>query len=318
METSDKEHLYKKLIKQTTYPGDVCPTEDNLVRWVQKALTPSECDKMEQHMQGCRQCAEAASKLTSARSWFQEHESFVFAGIIEKAAREGIQPWASCPSSQILELYAGDAISRDEVGQRFRHSLKAHVSQCLSCGHKYINNLHELKEKIILKLEDLADSAIDTAISTLHELLWGLQTQAIAQGTGHGVKAIPGYRSGDVPVLEAIQLNRENQLVLDDEAQPVKTAFNVIRAEIEHDGHLVLDLVTADKRYWEKPGCRFMISAVLTYRNHKVVLPTEKIYSDGRVTFVANLVSGVEIRAIPLSSIQLSIRKDPKETTENI
>jgi len=154
--------------------------------------------------------------------------------------------------------------------------------------------------------------------SALHELLWGLQTQAIARGTGYGARAIPGYRSGTIPVLEAIQLNQEDKLVLNDEAQPVKIAFDVIRAEIEHDGHLVLDLVTADKRYWEKPDCRFMISAVLTYYNRKVVLPTEKIYSDGRVTFVANLVSGVEIRTIPLSAIQLSVQQDPLESTEKI
>jgi hypothetical protein len=307
MEKSQLEHLYRRVIDQEEYPGEVCPNERNLVRYSMESLSSLERERILYHFSLCRECREVISKLTSARDWFRTNKAIILRGVAEKAIQAGLEPWASCPSQQILENYAIGAIPDTEAGNKFRKHIESHLIRCSDCKRFASSSYIKFKKVIVIKLEELYGRISDTMANTLRELLLGIQEMATVQGIGHGIRAMPGYRSEATSSLQGLLIDKDGRVVLNNEGEPLKVDFALIRAQIERDGHFVLDLSTSDKNYWETPSREFIVSAVLQYENRRLVLPSEKIYSDGRVTIVGNLVSGVEIEDLPLSAIQITV-----------
>ena len=99
------ERLHAAIVAQDEYPGEVCPTERNLARFVAGEMADDEARRAEDHLAECDPCRQAADRLRQAATWFAGNRAAVFAGLEEKAAVAGLEPWASCPSPQELEAY---------------------------------------------------------------------------------------------------------------------------------------------------------------------------------------------------------------------
>ena len=174
MKQFELECLHKLIITQEEYPGNVCPTESNLVRFITGSLSETEREKMRDHFLRCHCCTKAASKLESAHSWFQENESLILGGFAEKATRTGLQAWASCRSPHILEEYATDAISDIRVGAVFHKCIESHLDQCPGCHELGTPERTRLGETLVMELGDLRGLTTWASVKTLREQLMAI------------------------------------------------------------------------------------------------------------------------------------------------
>lgn len=310
MNRSQLAQLYERVIAQDEYPGGVCPTELKMVEFVTRALPEPERQRLEAHLSECAGCQQAAEKLRTARRWFSENASLVFTGIPQKAADAGVEPWTSCPSDDILEMYALGALPETESGARFKARIERHLAACETCRQAAEQARGRLATLLTLRMADLQRHVSQAAHDTLRRMLLAIKAVAIAGGVGQRVRAMPGFRSQPALSLDALVLDRDGKMVLDHKGSPRKVIFDLIRGEVERDGHFVLDLSTADREYWEGAQQRYVVSATLSHENRRLILPAEKIYGDGRVTIVGNLPSGVEIRDLPTSTITLTLVRE--------
>lgn len=306
MDTRQLKTLYDRLLDQQDYPGDVCPTDRNLVRLTEGSCSQAERQRMEAHFAECHECLELASKLQAADQWFGENQPQVFAGIEHKAVLAQVEPWASCPAPEILHRYADGAVPASPAGDLFRGRIDRHLAACDTCREKESAYRPGLAKTLMMTLRQLRDAAGDS-VDRVRQMLLGVQAMAVACGSGHGARAMPGYRGQTGPTMSAPVVDAEGRLVLDDDGEPRHAKFELIRAGIERDGHFVLDLSTADRNFWQTADRNFVVCATLQHEHYKLILPTEKIHADGRITIVGNMVSGVEIRDLPLAAIELSV-----------
>ncbi len=90
--------MYEKLIRQQSYSGGVCPTENVIVKYDSDELTESQRHLVEEHFAQCRLCREDYISLGRAGEWFRQCEHVLLGGIAAKGTAAGALPWARCPS----------------------------------------------------------------------------------------------------------------------------------------------------------------------------------------------------------------------------
>ena len=321
--------LHQRVIAQHEYPGHVCPTERKLVEFVRGKLPLAESTRMEEHLSHCAACRDDAARLQAAAEWFRTHRDEVFAGLEGKAADEGIEPWASCLPRDLLDRFVADTLPHTARGARLRARIEAHLAGCESCRHRAQQARDTLAATVVVALAYLRDHAaphedgaslpdsgkpgtgVPPAAEQAHALLLAIQTMAVARGTGRRARAMPGYRGqADTPIA-ALCVDAEGALVLDAHDNPTSVRFDVIRAEVEADGHYVIDLITHDRTVWERPEAASTVRIELRHEHRRLVLPAQKIGADGRVTFVGDVPSGVGIREFPLAALSVTIATLP-------
>jgi len=310
MNDADIERLYDQIIMQDKYPGGSCPTGRSFVRYVKGSLSDEEQQNMREHLSSCPPCARMVEDLELARRWFREHERSMASQVAERAAQIGLPAGQECPPVEALEKYCTSAVPDTEAGRRFRRRVKEHLAACAVCQRTVDSWGKRLDRVVTIALDELRGGLVQALVDKVRELLLGIQAAAAVRGAGGYVYAAAGYRAGALASVNAIVLDRQRWITLSDEGQPVQVAFDLIQARIERDGHFVLDLCTADRRYWESTSGRFVVSATLLGENTKLVLPAEHIRPDGRVTIVGHIPSGVEIEALPVSALSLAILED--------
>lgn len=309
MDRSQLEQLYARVVEQAEYPGHVCPTETKMVEFVSGALSEPERRRLKAHLPECAGCRHAVEKLRQARAWFTENASLVFSGLAEKAADAGVKPWAACPAADVLERYVMSAVPATEAGDRFKARIEQHLAQCAACRQAAEEASGRLATMLTLSATELQRRADRTALDALRDMLVAIRAAAAARGLGRRVRAMPGFRSQPASSLDALVVDAHGTMVLDDEGRPERVSFDLVRAEIEGDGHFVLDLSTANQAYWESGARRFTVCATLAHENQRLVLPPERIYGDGRATMVGKLPTGLDIRELPIAAMWLSVVK---------
>lgn len=309
MDKSDLETLFDRLVAQNEYPGDICPNEVKLSEFVVGTISDVERDRMEQHLSGCSECAQDAQRLQTARRWFRDHQDDIFADVAAKASLAGIEPWASSPSADELRVYFLNMVPESDAGRRFKQRIETALgddSVCRDLAGKIRANLATM---VIIRLEGIRESADKETTAALRAMLLAIQAVSLARRAPRRALAKPGYRGHVTTSVHAMLLDHQGKMMLDDQGRPEKVAFEVVKAGLEADGHFILDLSTAERQLWEKPDNQFILSASIHSENRRLVLPGEKIRSNGRVTIVCQLLRGFEIRELPLSSVSLSVTR---------
>jgi hypothetical protein len=305
MDASELERLYERLIAQEPYEGGTCPTERTVTRFLAGPMSEAERVKLEAHLEQCAGCRDLVASLRTSSAWFEANQRALFERFIEKAAAAGLPPWAACPSPDVLEAYAAGAVPDTEAGRKFRRQLESQLQQNSFLREALQRVKESLTRKVVIRLADLGRQAADAA-ADLHDMLLGLREAALAPAMAPA-RGVRGFRASVSPTVDAVVVDRTGALALDDSGKPRTVRFHVIRAEVEPDGRLVLDLSTEDPTVRAGAGRRFVVNATIQHGHWRLVLPSEPIYSEGRVAFACNLVEGVEIHDLPASAIRLTL-----------
>ena len=312
METPDLESLHERIVDQETYPGGACLTELSLARYVTGAFSPDEKRKADEHLAECSECRRSVEQLREADAWLAQNASHVFAGMLEKAKARGLAPWATRPSDQELECYLARRVPASDAGRRFTEQLEEKIADSSALQEALERVRNRLRERVSVAWAD-ARRRSSEAVEVMKQICSGVQSVASAQGVAQVVRAMPGYRAQPAPTVEAAVLDAEGYIALDEEGNPCKATFSLFRAQVDDDGHFIIDMATADRDYWETAQRRFEVTACLEHESRRVVLPAEKVYPDGRVTIVGNLLAGMEIKQIPPSVMVLTLTPQDKE-----
>jgi hypothetical protein len=305
MDPQRLDRLFRRLIIQQEYPGGTCPTEQKQVELIRGELSEQERQRMDEHLKLCAGCREDTRRLGKAALWFREHGSQIYAGVRDKGAAAGVEPWADCLHRDLLKLLATESLPDTEAGRTLRRRLEGHVESCACCRQAVDDLRRAMASMTVIHLTELQQGARKAA-DVARRLLLAMQTMAMARGTLHQARAMPGFRSQPQPTVSALMLDPGFNLVLDEAGNPRQVDFQLIRAEVAHDGHCVVDLTTEDRAVREQPEGH-MVGLSLEHESTTLVLPAEQVYPDGHVTIVGNVPSGVEIRRIPLSALRLTV-----------
>jgi len=298
MDNADLEHLYDAVVVQETYPKDVCLSEESLVRCLTGEFSETEKGLAAAHLAECEACRRSVEELRRADAWLRDNGPGVFAGMLEKAKVRGLAPWATRPSTQEIECYLERRVPDTDAGRRFSRQLEAKIAASSTLRDTLEQVRSRLADRISVAWTDLRRRSAQ-AVDVMKQICSGVQSVANAQGIAQVVRAMPGYRAQPAPSVEAALLDERGNLTLDDDGRTRKVRFSIFRAQIERDGHFIIDMATAEDDFWEKEERRFVVTVCLEHEGRRVVLPTEKIYPDGRVTVVGNLVPGMDIRQVP-------------------
>jgi hypothetical protein len=301
------ELLYEHVIAQKEYPSNVCPTEQKLVDFIMGSLSTIEYKRLKKHLADCSDCLKLADKLQKNSQWFADNKTHMFAGLLDKAAKVGVEPWASCLSLDVLHGYIMNNVPDTRRGALLRKRIETHLQGCKSCRESTGKLKVGLERSIIVTMADLEQKADEATRAIVRGMLLAIRSVAAARGYGNIVSAMPGFRSQFASSVSALLLDQDGRIVLDDNGHPRKVKFDLIRAEVGRDGHVLIDLSTTDRNFWESKDHTFKVSAALQQENRKLILPSEKICSDGRVTVAGNLVSGIEIRVLPISAMIFTV-----------
>lgn len=305
MNATELARLYERIVAQREYAGGVCPSEATLVEYTAGRLSAAEAGRLREHLKACRECEVLAEDVLASGDWFAENRAEILAGLVDKAIAARLRPWDACPSKAELRAFVTGSVLEGQRGVLFRNRLREHVADCETCGG-FVATLESQRSRgLTVTLQQLVDR-VREAVQAVSELLRAFEMIVPARGAGY-VRAMPGYRSQTAPVLPAVLVDATGCLVLGDDGLPRCVKFDVIRAEVERDGHAVLDFSTSDSSVWARADQAFALTASLEHGNVRLVLPPQRIGANGRATVVADLTDGVELRELPLSAISLTV-----------
>ena len=98
-------------------------------------------------------------------------------------------------------------------------------------------------------------------------------------------------------------------MILDEESRPRLVEFDLIRAQLDRDGTVMLELSTVDPQIQDASDSEFLLSIVIHHEHRRLIFPTEKMPQKGHVIMVGNLVPGIQIGALPTCAIRLTLHK---------
>ena len=307
MDDSHVEHIFNEVILQDTYPGKVCPNEKTLVQLMLGDLNQKEIEMIYEHLETCHECKRAVDELKSASLWFIKNKGKIFKNVVEAAAAFGIEPWVHCPKKSVLDLYHAQAFSSDHRGERLKKTISDHLNVCKKCSKVVESIKATSRHRIVITLEELGRKARKEIVKSAHDLLQDIYELAILKDTCRPAYAVPGYRSQKKRSISAVMLDRDGNIDADENGQIQEFLFNVTRADLENDGYFTLCLETTTKSIWKRAKSAYFVTAVLCQETRRIVFPSEVIGSQGRLTIVGKLVSGIEIRNLPLEAIELTV-----------
>jgi hypothetical protein len=143
----------------------------------------------------------------------------------------------------------------------------------------------------------LADAG-ETVRRVLAEVLEGIGELARVQPPAPVLAT--GMRSGPGERIEA-RLSWRDEVA--GGTPELALSFVSVRAEIEPDGRLILDISTLDN---VPPGID-RIEAALCIGEQRVILPATHLTPDGRATIVARLLGASALPRIPISAVELRL-----------
>lgn len=298
--------LYECLILQDPYPGQTCPAEYVLVAHARGALHSGLSQLVEQHLHQCPSCIEDLEELRKAMEWFHQNERWILMGLAAKGAAAGALPWAKCPSSQLLYRYANKQIPVSDGGKVLLAEIQEHLTRCPDC----IRLCEELRAGVEgqhVSIADLGARAGGAVRNWLSGFADALLAAAQAAGSPSFVRAAPGYRSGESPTVDAVLVDRDGCLVVDEQGQPATCCFQVLEANVKEDGFLTLDLVTADSEFHpgERGDCD--ARAAITVNGKCLDLSSMPIDEQGRVTFTGLVPETSAVDPLPLALLDVTV-----------
>ena len=124
------------------------------------------------------------------------------------------------------------------------------------------------------------------------------------------VRAAPGYRGAqELPDLVAPVLGPDGKVLVDEQGKPRQCRFRVVEASLKPDGFLMIYLTAADREYHAQGDHCYSASLSIQADYVRLVLPETPIDDRGRVTFTGQLPVAVAVDPLPLSAVDVTVRR---------
>jgi|GEM_PF-2611247 len=163
------------------------------------------------------------------------------------------------------------------------------------------------RASVLIRLEDLSDRAEEEARRHLSRLLDGLREMTSALGSTPAYRPAPATRRGSVASLLATLADENDRPVLNGEGKPTGLSFDLIRADIEPGGRLILDLSVSKLGELGGYPMSHRMEIRLAHAQIELLLPPEKILPDGRVAVARHLPGAHPLEQIPPASLRLRL-----------
>ena len=307
LSTDQLSELYEQLIRQQTYGGGICPTENVIVKYDSDELSESQRHLVEEHFSQCPLCREDYISLGRAGEWFRRYEHVILGGIAAKGTAAGVLPWARCPSVGMLYRYIAKEIPATPGGEILLAEMDQHVRACPDCtrlAEQFRQALHAPK----LSLRDVAGNVALTVLDRMRGLFDALAAAVQGAGAPAFVRGAPGFRSVDAPAVDAPVLSVDGKVVVESDGQPRLCRFEVIQADIHSDGFLTVDLSATDREFHRRDDQQYEAKLSIQTGGLCLVLPEVIIDDQGRATFTGMLPKAVAVSPLPLSCLDITVQ----------
>lgn len=300
--------LYDRVIRQEVYEGDVCPAEHVLADYATGGLIDRQRALLEVHLQSCPACREDLAALEKGLAWFESHREHVLAGIAERGAQMGTEPWVFCPATGVLLRYCEGAIAQSDEGRALAERISRHIKNCADCRRK-AQLWAQRSAAPIFSLDDLA-GRIDQALrSRLRAFFGGLLATSQTEGVPLLIPVAAGRREGEPVRIVAPLVDKDGRVVVSESGVPEQCEFHVLAAAIASDGFLKVDLSASDRRYHRHDDVAFAAGLVIRMDDLQLAMPRSAIDAGGRVTFSGMVPEAVAVDPLPVSALDVTVQR---------
>ena len=205
----------------------------------------------------------------------------------------------ACPAEALLYCHANGMIPC--AGRLLEDAIAGHVQGCDRCL------------EIAGVLRTFAHREGTTHVGSVRLLLLGLQALTRYRQAERVRRAgthvdDERWRSNDKEIIDAVVLDDNGEVCLDQGGLPETAQFAVVRAAVDVAGRAEIRLSRMRDDPWD-PGDRpYVAEAFLMHQGNCVALPPTKLYANGSVVVSANLSENVEIERIPYDSLTVFVR----------
>jgi hypothetical protein len=302
VKNSDLDALLRKLIIQAVYPGGVCLSDGKLIGYVSGRISETERERIEIHLEDCPHCRQKVDELLKASIWFNKKKEEIFTRFMKNTKTH--------LSDVLVFSYVRGLICQDKKGRQLIEGMERHLEFCSYCRSRIERNVTMLKMMTSMRYTEIRESIEKAKLAA--ELINGLAELALVRrALRKKMKFQESKRGIEGETLEAVVLDINGKLSLDAESSPLTVEFGVIKAEIDRRGFLTFDLSTSDRNYWEEGKRVYILETSLEHEDKRLVLPSDKIHSNGRVTICTPLNIDVQMKEIPKEAINLVVKPKP-------
>jgi hypothetical protein len=303
MEKSHLDTVLEKLIIQAEYPSGVCLTDNKLIEYCLGQISQAERERIESHFKLCLQCQDGADELMDTSMRFDGSQEEIWAQL-EADLDTHI-------ADSLIFAYSAAMVPDTGEGRRLIGRIELHAKSCDYCLYRLEQGRELTNLLITIRFAELKDS-VDRANLAV-QLVKGLAELSRVRKVLKKRAMPAGYMRGlEGEKVFALVCDIDGKLELDDAGDPRVVEFGIIQAEIDKKGLFSLDLSTRDSSYWETEDRLYFLEVTLRYKGTQLILPSDKIHSEGRATISAPLNVDIEISEIPVDAIRLTVR--PKAT----
>lgn len=305
--------LYQRVIAQSDYDGIACPSEHLLEAHVLGVLPKSALPAMLSHLAECDSCRALHEELMTDSAWFLSRRDRVFQGLKALAARNGIEPWRSCPSLEALEaLQAGrvDGAAHKESALR---QLREHLAVCGECSELLRQDSRRAAGTCIRldcpwsELPRTTQAAVEGVVSTIQE---------VAASAGP-LLSRPDDRGGErePEVVTGVLFSAGGDLLCTLDGHPLTFRTRLLEAWISAGGRLRvgLDLVASAELAGQAPDA-IVFDLRVGYQGWELVVPGVSPVAGTHLQFDAEVAPRLPVPAIPWWMMRLvgHIRLQPE------
>ena len=297
----DPNELIEKLVLQRSYSRRSCLSDSKMVEYITGEVSEAERDEIDKHLENCTGCRQEIRVLREASEWFAQQQQRFFFELTEKSSEH--------LSDGLLFSLSYGLIPDTKPGRSMALRIEEHTRECLYCQKRLETYMRFAGELTRVSYEELEKSAARATIAT--KLISALAIVASRRALLRSRAPVgPITRAGEGDTVQALVLASDGKVATDDRGEAYMLEFGIIRASIEKDGQLIVDLSTSDKNYFETKDQVSIVEASIHPEATELILPSEKNNARGRVTISVPLRVDQELYEIPANSLRLFVRSE--------
>lgn len=270
-----------------------CPRPEEVAEFCRGEWEEERAREFRVHLLGCLPCGQQVVQLR---------------GGLPEELREH-------PADELLRCYANNLIPAGPPGQQLKREIAQHLESCGDCREQVNQGTSNILywadiQRTLEIVRQLVQGLVVLAIAQ-RRLLQQVEVSKVAQRrTGRGIKLSVGEK------LFAFVFDEAGKLVLNAEGKPHTVEFTVLRAEIDKERGLFVQLSTADEPYCKQRDPTATVQISLQYETQRLSFPPVEIrageprspYPSGVATLWAKLKVGVDVRQIPIETLRVTVQ----------
>lgn len=290
--------LFRRVVAQTPYDGVACPSERLIEAYSIGVLPDPAARQLRSHLATCEECSALHEQMVSDAAWFLSRRDRILCGLKALAAREGLEPWRSCPPREALEALRDGRVSDNERREPALRLFREHLAVCNDCQEtlrydpRYGSGARIQLEIPWHELPRLAQATIEGVVTTIQEV-------AASAGSLCPRSASPGL-TAPPQLITGVLLTEDCELVCTTDGHPVTVTARVCHAHVAADGRLRVEMEVPHFGQPQDPPARVgSMDLRVGHKGWELVVPVLNFMSEGRVLFGGEVAPRIPVPSIP-------------------